>query len=92
MGWKGDITENVVGCKYIHQVLAVCRAGAMAETGVRKPKAGILCYWRHLEPKRICFLFQQNGNWEAGTKFNIHQDTKYCTLNPYAAFSSFLKK
>lgn len=63
----------------------------MAETGMRKHKAGILFYWRHLEPERICFLFQQNGNWEAGTTFNIHQDTKYCTLTPYAAFSLFLK-
>ena len=60
----------------IHQVLAGAERGAVAETDRRNHKAGVLCFWRHLETKRNCFLFQQNGNWEAGTKFNICQNTE----------------
>lgn len=74
----------------IPHVLAGAEHGMVAEADREKREAGVLCFWRHLEPKRKCFLFQQNGTWEAGTKFNICQNTEYGTLksmlpSPYSS-------
>lgn len=87
---EGNITENVVVRK-IYSPSTGCRAGSYGWDR-HKHKAGVLHFWRHLKLKRNCFLFQRNGNWESGTKFNIFRNTGYHTLKPWDAFSFFLKK
>lgn len=77
-GWVGR--EHPRGCGSVQSTFTnywLCAEhDATVETERKKHKTEVLRFWRHLEQKRNCFLFQQNGNWEAGTKFNICQHNR----------------
>lgn len=87
-GWVGR--EHTRGCGSVQNTFTnywLCaEQDAMVETERKKHKAEVLCFWRRLEQKRNCFLFQKNRNWEAGTKFNICQHNRILYIKTLCCF------
>lgn len=78
MGWKRNITENVVLGETHSPSISCMQSGAQRlRPRSRNRRPGFSAFGDTYSRRETVFCFNKNGNWEGRTKFNICQNTEY---------------